>query len=66
MGHDFSVAWQISHPEKNSLSLWITLNALIQPGVSLPSFDTVAWNGVFIVWDSQSHYSLKKFGFVEV
>jgi hypothetical protein len=46
MASDFSVAWQCLSKRTIGFSLWIKLHALIRLGVSPPSFDTGARNGV--------------------
>jgi hypothetical protein len=66
ISYDFSVTWQFLSKRTNVFFLFpIKLLALIQIGVSPPSFDTGARNGV-LSGSRQSHQSLSKFGVAEV
>jgi hypothetical protein len=53
------------HSHMSVFLLRIKLHMLIRLGVSPPSFDTSAWNGV-MGGSCQNLYSLKKFGLAEV
>jgi hypothetical protein len=63
MASDFSC--QFYQRELLEFSLQIKLHAIIQLGVSLPSFNTSAQNWV-LCGSQQSHYSLNKFGLAKV
>jgi hypothetical protein len=61
MASDFSVAWQCLSKRTIGFLLWIKLHALIRQGVSPPSFDTGAWNGVLwkLAWPRFEPWSPK-------